>query len=496
MSKTDISTYRSIFYPKSLAIIGATDNPMKFGNQFLQANISHGFKGKIYPVNPKGGEIQGLKVYPSVNDIPDQVDLAVLTLPTALVPEAIRNCAMKGVKGVQILTSGFRESGSDGEAIEREVLKIAREGGMRLIGPNCFGIYTPEAGLTLLPGGDFSKTPGNTGLISQSGGGACEVMYSARGRNVNFSVAVSYGNGCDIDAAEMLRYFEADPETLIVGAYIEGVNDGRSFYEALKSCAAKKPVVIFKGGLGDNGNRGTLGHTGSMAGSPAVWEAVIKSAGAVSAYDMRDMVECLMTFNCISDFTGNNAGILAGGGQLAVNALDSASGFGFNIPETDNETAARIQSHLPPTGAGCGNPVDLSSPVMPSNVINSILEILSEKNNIDFLVVSQALFYLLRREQKIASLSGRKISELEYHKEITAKIEELRLKFKKPVSMVLIDVASDPKNCEVELEKAKIREYYTAHGIPCFDTAAQAFSVLRRVFDYYKRQRSYETIRG
>jgi acyl-CoA synthetase (NDP forming) len=496
MSNVDISNYRSIFYPKSLAIIGATANPMKFGNQFLQANITHGFKGKIYPVNPKGGTIQGLKAYPSVNHIPGKVDLAVITVPISLVPEAIKSCAMKGVKGVEILTSGFRESGSHGEKLENDVLKIARDGGMRIIGPNCFGIYSPKAGLTLLPGGDFSKTPGKTGLFSQSGGGACEVMYSARGRNVNFSVAVSYGNGCDIDATEMLRYFEADPDTLVVGAYIEGVKDGRSFFQALKSCAAKKPVVIFKGGTGEHGNRGTLGHTGSMAGSGQVWEAVIKSAGAVAAHNMRDLVECLMAFNCITDFSGKNAGILAGGGQLAVNALDEAFESGFKIPETDIVTTSRIQSHLPPTGAKGGNPVDLSSPVMPSNVINSILEILSEKNNIDFLVVLQVLFYLFRRDRKIASLSGKKASGIDYHKEITSKIQEIRSKFNKPVSMVLLDVASDPENCEIELEKARVRDYYTAHKIPCFDTAAQAFSVLKRVFDYYNRQENDQNNKG
>ncbi|MBW2323528.1 MAG: CoA-binding protein [Deltaproteobacteria bacterium] len=456
MSQIDLSDYRPVFYPQSLAVIGASDSPIKFGGRFLQITLSYGFKGKVYPVNPKGGTIQGLKAYTSVESIPDPVDFAVITVPAPFVLEAIRGCVEKGVKGAEILSAGFKEAGPEGEALEKEVVKAAREGGLRLVGPNCFGIHTPEVGLTLLPGTDFSTTHGPVGFFSQSGGGTCDVVYMALGRNIYFSVVISYGNACDIGAAEMLRYFEADPNTKIVGAYIEGVDDGRAFFEALKSCASKKPVVILKGGLSEQGYRGTLGHTGSMAGSKEAWNAAIKSAGAVSAYDQRDLVECLMAFNCL----------------------------------LDDETTEKIQAYLPPAGGRSGNPVDLANPGIIPATINPIMELLAERDDIDFLVMYQMLFYFLNVQKKLPPEFKGERGNPHVHAELTAKAEEIRTKSGKPLAMVLVDIASDPEHGEVELGRIEARYHYTNQGVPCFDTGYQAFSVLKRVADYYTRRQT------
>ncbi|MBW2621833.1 MAG: CoA-binding protein, partial [Deltaproteobacteria bacterium] len=350
MAELDVSAYRPVFYPESIAVIGASNKSAGFGSGFLRTHLQYGYEGKLYPVNPKGGEIQGLKAYAGVEDIPYPVDLAVIAIPARFVSDAIRSCAKKGIKGAEILSSGFKEAGPEGEALEREVVRIAREAGVKLIGPNCFGIHTPAAKLTLLPGGDFSTTPGPVGLISQSGGGACDLVYMSQGRGLTFSVVISYGNSCGINAAEMLRYYEADPNTRIVGAYIEGVNDGRDFFNALKSCARKKPVVIMKGGLSEQGFRGTLGHTGSMAGTRQAWDAAIKSAGAIAAYDMRDLVECMMAINCLEGFTGGGVGILAGGGARVVEGLDAASKYGFPVPVVGDDISAKIGAYLPPVG--------------------------------------------------------------------------------------------------------------------------------------------------
>jgi len=488
MNQAEYEAYRPIFYPESIAIIGASDSPAKFGGRFLQINLSYGFKGRVYPVNPKGGTIQGLEAYASVDAIPDPVDFAVITVPAPYVLEAIRGCIKKGVKGAEILSAGFKEAGPEGEALEKEVVKTAMEGGLRLVGPNCFGIHTPEVRLTLLPGQDFSTKSGPVGFFSQSGGGTCDVVYMALGRNVHFSVVISYGNACDINATEMLQYFEADPNTKIVGAYIEGVEDGRSFFEALKSCAAKKPVVILKGGLSEQGYRGTLGHTGSMAGTKEAWEAAIKSAGAVAAYDQRDLVECLMAFNCLADFTGGGAGIMAGGGARVVDGLDAASEFGFPVPELDDETTDKIKAYLPPAGGKGGNPVDLANPSLMPTLINPVMEMLAEKDDIDFLVMYQMLFYVLNMREKMAiALEGKRAAPA-FHKEIAAKAEEIRVKTGKPLAIVLVDIASDPEHGQLELGRMEARSHYTSRGVPCFDTGRQAFSVLKRVADYYTRQ--------
>ncbi len=490
MAGIDVSSYRPIFYPENLAVIGASESPMKFGGMFLRAILSHGYKGDIYPVNPRGGTIHGMKAYARVEDIPGPVEFAVISLPAAHVPDAVKACARKGIKGAEILSAGFREAGPEGAALERETLEEARKGGVRLIGPNCFGVYSPEAGLTLMPGADFSREPGRVGLISQSGGGACDVAYMCMGRSVHFSVVVSYGNGMDLSAAELLSYFEADEATGIVGAYIEGVDDGREFFNALKSCAQKKPVVVLKGGLSTQGHRGTMGHTGSMAGSTETWKAALKSAGAIQAGDSRDLVECLMAFNCLEGFTGGGAGILAGGGLRCVDGLDSASEYGFAVPELDPGTAAKIQSLLPPAGGRGANPVDLANPVMSPDVINPVMEMLSERDDIGFMVIYQMLFYLLNEQRKMRAAAGDGGFKIEYHTQIAEKAREIREKTQKPLAMVLVDVASHPEHQETELGRMEARLHYTANMVPCFDTGYQAFSVMRRVADYYLRRKT------
>ncbi|HUT56100.1 MAG TPA: CoA-binding protein [bacterium] len=485
----DVAQYRRIFYPETVAVIGASDNVMKFGGMLLRALLGFGCKARLYPVNPKAGTIMGLPAYASLDAVPGPVDFAVLTVPAEQVMDAVKACVKKGVKGAEILTAGFRESGPEGAALERELTRTARAGGLKLIGPNCFGVYTPEAGLTLMPGGEFSREPGPVGFISQSGGGTCDAAYMARGRGVHFSVAVSYGNGCDLAAAEMLSYFEADPKTKIVGAYLEGVDDGRDFFEALKSCAAKKPVIILKGGLSEQGYRGTLGHTGSMAGTRVAWEAAIRSAGAVAARDLKDLVELLMAFNCLEGFTGGGAGILAGGGLRTVDGLDAASAYGFPVPPLDDATAARIQALLPPAGGKGANPVDLANPVMSPTVVNPIMEMLAARDDVHFLVKYQMMFYLLNSVREVRKMTGNQEFKLEYHTALTNKAREIRERTGKPLIMVLLDIASDPEHWDMELGRWEARSHFTANGIPVFDNGLQAFSVLRRVADYYRRRR-------
>ncbi len=484
----DVSDYDPIFYPKSLAVIGASDSPLKFGGMFLRTLELHGYKGKVFPVNPRADTIRGMKSYHRACEIDGPVDFAVIAMPAAMVPDAVRDCAKKGIRGAEILSAGFREAGEEGARLEAEVLEIARKGGVRLIGPNGFGVYSPAVGLTLMPGMDFSREPGPVGFISQSGGGACDVAYMSRGRGVNFSVVVSYGNAVDIDAAEMLRYFEADDRTRVIGAYIEGVDDGRDFLEALRSLAAKKPVVILKGGLSEQGRRGTMGHTGSLAGSRAGWDAAVKTAGAISARDIDDLVEMLMALNCLDGFTGGGAGILAGGGLRCVDGLDAASARGFSVPELDDGSAGKIQSMLPPAGGRGANPVDLANPVMSPVVINPIMDILAARPDVDFLVIYQMLFYLLNEARRMRISSGNPELTLEYHTAITEKALEIRERTGKPLSMVLLNLASDPDHFEIEQGRMEARHYYTTHGVPVFDNGLQAFSVLRRVADYYHRR--------
>jgi acyl-CoA synthetase (NDP forming) len=491
----DISIYRPILYPMRLAVIGASDSPDKFGGMYLKTIRDFGYKGSIFPVNPKGGDVQGLKSFQSVGDIPGPVDHAVITVPAPYVPDAIRACVKKGVAAAQISSAGFKESGPEGEALEREITTLAKAGGVRIIGPNCFGIYAPEVSLTHVVGGGYPKTPGHLGFVSQSGGVASDMVYFGSGRGLRFSVVMSCGNACDLDATEMLGYFAADPNTEVVGAYIEGVKDGRAFLAALKECAAKKPVVILKGGLSDEGQRGTVGHTGSMAGSKAAWMAAIKSAGAVLAKDMEEMVDCLMTFNCLPGFTGGSAAILAPSGARAIEGLDAASESGFEVPVLDNEDILKLRAVIPIAGGQAANPVDLAGPVIHPEYINPILDILAGSDAVDFLVMYQMLLYFLRGIK--TRMSGKEADKyvLALHRGISAKAGEIRAKLGKPLAMVLVGAASDPDEFDLEHDRIVARKLYTSRGIPCFDTGREAFSVLRKVADYFLRHgRAIEVI--
>ena len=491
----DISKYLPILYPKSLAVIGASDSPDKFGGTYLKTVKDFGYKGVIYPINPKGGTVQGLKAYQSIEDIPGPVDQAVITVPAPYVLEAIRACSKKGISVAQISSAGFKESGPEGKAFEQEITSEAKGGGMRIIGPNCFGIYSPKVSLTHIVGTGYPKTPGCLGFVSQSGGMASDLVYFGSGRGLRFSTVVSCGNACDLDVTEMIDYFAADPDTDVVGAYIEGIRDGRAFLNALKECASRKPVVILKGGLSDEGNRGTVGHTGSMAGARSAWQAAIKSAGAVLANDMEDMVHCLMAFYCLSGFKGTNAAILAPSGARSVEGLDAASENGFSVPVLDNADLLKLRKLIPLAGGQAANPVDLAGPVILPEYINPILEILAESESVDFLVMYQMLLYFLRDIK--TRMSGKEANDfvLELHRGISNKAQEIKAKLKKPLAIVLVGTSSDPDEFDMERDRFVARKFYTSRGIPCFDTSREAFSVLRRVADYfYKRERETEGI--
>jgi hypothetical protein len=275
-----------------------------------------------------------------------------------------------------------------------------------------------------------------------------------------------------------------------VGAYIEGVKDGRAFFDALSSCAAKKPVVVMKGGLSEQGFRGTIGHTGSMAGTRRAWTAAIKSAGAVPAAHVLDLVECLMAFNCLPEFAGGGAGIMGGGGAAVVAGLDSAGASNFAVPTIDDRTAARIQAFLPPAGGRAGNPVDLANPGNLPTVINPIMEILAEQPDVDFLVIFEMLFFMLNQTRRLKIETGQEVDTLQLHQQIVDKAREVREKTGKSLTAVLIDIASDPAHWPMELGRVQARYLYTANGVPCFDDGYQTFSVLRRVADYYRKRQT------
>ena len=274
MNHTKKDQLDRMFNPRGLAFFGGIASPGAFGNLIALSQIRYGYKGSLYPISPKGGEIAGHKIYKSLDEVEGLIDLACVSVPARAVPEVLQDCLDHGVNGVQVHSSGFAETGKEeGIELQRKIIQIARQG-LRIVGPNCFGLHSPKGGITVLPGSDFSKAPGSVALISQSGGVATDFGYAAQSAGMGISKVISFGNGCDVDALELMEYMGTDPETQYIAAYLEGIQDGPRFLEAVKLAAKTKPVVVWKAGLTPLGNRAAQSHTGSLAGGSAIWEGV------------------------------------------------------------------------------------------------------------------------------------------------------------------------------------------------------------------------------
>ncbi len=347
----------SLFYPRSLAIVGVPRG-LKMGKLFLIALRDQGFPGEIYPVNPGADEIDGLKAYPSVTAIPAPVDLAIVLVGHSSALDVVKECADKGVKGVVLFTAGYKETGTEeGRALEEELTRVARSAGMRLFGPNCMGLYCPKTGLSFFP--ELSRESGPVGLISHSGSLANIFGRMAKEKGILFSKAISLGNECDLTSADFLVYLGEDADTGVIGAYIEGIKDGRYFLEALKSASLKKPVVLWKVGLTPEGAGAAQSHTGAMAGSRDIWDAVVRQTGAVPVVGFEALLDTLMGFALLPEALGDRIAILSGPGGLAVATAEACGNCGLRLAELSSDTTSALSRFVPPTGTSLANPIDV-----------------------------------------------------------------------------------------------------------------------------------------
>lgn len=346
-----------LFKPRSVAVVGVPRG-MKMGKLFLVALRDQGFSGPIYPVHPEAHEIDGLQAYPSVSDIPGEVDLAILLVPSHQSLPVLRQCARKGVKGVVLFTAGYGETGTvQGRILEEELLRVARGSGMRIIGPNCMGIYAPGSGLSFFP--ELPKEPGPIGMISQSGSLGNILGRLAYQKGLRFSKVVSIGNQCDLSATDFLVYLARDPDTRLITAYLEGVKQGRSFLNALKEACLAKPVILWKVGLTPEGSRAAMSHTGSLSGSREIWQAVVRQSGAVAVEGFEPWVDALMCFAFLKEPPGSKVAIVSGPGGLAVAAAEACGMEGLGLAELSSQTRERLSRVVPPTGTSLANPVDV-----------------------------------------------------------------------------------------------------------------------------------------
>jgi acyl-CoA synthetase (NDP forming) len=348
-----------VFSPRSMAVVGLSPDPHgTWLNQvYLQAPLNAGFKGPVYPVNLKGGHIGKLLVYPDLKDVPGPLDYVVSCVPAKHTPGLLEDCLATGVKVVQLYTAGFAETGQvAGIELQNLLMEIARRGHMRLIGPNCMGVYCPSSGMSFSQ--DFPREPGNIGFLCQSGGNAIYLIRSGVSRGLRFSKGISFGNACDVNECDILEYLADDPETEVIAAYIEGTSDGRRLADVLSRTASAKPVVIYKGGHAEAGGRAAASHTGAMAGIQAVWDGVIRQAGAIPVNSVEDMIDALVALLQVKRPRGLNACVVGVGGGASVIATDELEKAGLKLPPVPASIQERIQQIIPPAGGMLRNPID------------------------------------------------------------------------------------------------------------------------------------------
>ncbi|MGM0427440.1 MAG: acetate--CoA ligase family protein [Thermodesulfobacteriota bacterium] len=352
-----IHQLNTLFHPQSLAIIGVPRG-LKTGKLFLTALRDTGYNGRIYPVHPEAEEIEGLKAYPSVSDLPETVDLAIVLVPHHRCIPVVRDCAAGGVKGVVLFTAGFKETHTaEGEAQESELTQIARTSGMRIMGPNCMGIYCPKSGVSNFP--DLSRTPGPVGIISHSGSLTNILGRLAPQRGIYFSKMVSLGNECDLHSADLLAYLGQDRDTGVVGAYLEGIKHGPGFFKALSATTLEKPVVLWKLGLTPEGSQAAASHTGALAGSAEIWNGMMSQSGAISVTGFDAWVDTLMAFALLPHTAGDRIAIISGPGGLAVASAEACGRWGLALAELSDRTRNQLARKVPPTGTSLRNPVDV-----------------------------------------------------------------------------------------------------------------------------------------
>jgi acyl-CoA synthetase (NDP forming) len=471
-----IHTLEEILHPQSIAVAGATSGDSGYWGDFVRPLLKYGFKGKIYPVNPKHSEIAGLKACPSIREIPGPVDYVISAVPASAVLNMLEDCSQKGVKCVHLFTGRFSETGRPEPAkLEQEILKQARKMGIRLIGPNCMGVYYPKEGISFVT--DFPEEPGSVGLASQSGGASVEIVHSAAQRGIRFSKVISYGNALDLNECDYLDYFSHDPETKLIIMYVEGVRDGKRFFSSLRQAASAKPVIIIKGGRGKSGMRAVASHTASLAGSTKIWETLVTQAGAISAENLDELVDLAISFCFLPPISGLRVGVAGGGGGATVMAADQCEEAGLDVVPLPADIREELKSKGIPIWDWIGNPIDGSIIGDPRFTGTDMLQMMSENQNFDLLIVNIGEPHRGSQQVKTAE------AHLEQYK--------LEMRKLKPLLAVVADKALGIDDYEDPNYRliCETRTKLIASNIPVYPTIGRAASAAKKLAEHYQRRK-------
>jgi len=372
------------FSPRTVVVVGASRKPGKVGYELLR-NLREMFRGVLYAVNPEAREILGVPCYPNLASIPEDIDVAVVSVPAEKVLEVAEEAGKKGVKGLIVISGGFKEVGAEGLEREKKLIEIVKKYGMRLIGPNCVGVYVPKTGMNTL---FLSKerqgypTHGFIAFASQSGAFGSAVLDWAAMRGIGISKFVSYGNKADVDEVDVLLYLKNDEDTRVITLYIEGIENGAEFFKVLGEVTKYKPVVVLKSGRTEAGARAASSHTGSLAGSDSIYDAVFKQSGAIRAYSMEELFDLAMGLAMQPPAAGERVVVLTVGGGSGVMATDALSELGLKVPKLSDSTVSKLRKILLPF-ASPYNPVDVTGSAVDEHLVEAIDILLTSEDQID-----------------------------------------------------------------------------------------------------------------
>ncbi|MFO8029982.1 MAG: acetate--CoA ligase family protein [Cyclonatronaceae bacterium] len=375
------------FSPGRIAVIGASSDPNKMGNNVVRNLIGFGFHGEIYPVNRHALEIAGLRCYPSVEELPEKPDLAIVIIPAPGVPGVLRDCGEAGIGHVIIQSGGFSETGDKGRAREEELQKIAREYGIRVMGPNCIGVIDTHTPLntTFVVG---VPDRGDIGFVSQSGAVVVSVMDWSQSKGIGFSRIATMGNQMDVSAMETMQAVADNPNTRVLTTYIEGISDGRKFLDVAREISLKKPFLALKGGQSEKGADAVTSHTGALSGSMEAWEAAFRKSGVLQVNNMQEMFDQARALAWQPLPAGKRVAILTNAGGFGILAVDALLQHGLEMAPLTDQTKAWLRERIPPAGS-VNNPVDVVAGTGPATYA-LVLDALLADETVDAVIVIQA----------------------------------------------------------------------------------------------------------
>jgi acyl-CoA synthetase (NDP forming) len=463
--KVDFAKMDRAFNARVLAVIG--DNQKNHDFQWIRAHLP--FTGKLYSVQISPDAIKGINAlgvenYTSLLDIPEPVDLAIVSVPRGATLKILEDCIRKGIAAAHFFTAGFTETGTEeGKRLERELVLRAQQEDFPLIGPNCMGIFNPKIGLKQTMA-QYSGVSGPVGLISQSGTHAVNFSLEAQQQGLYLNKSISFGNGRVLDAVDFLEYFGADPGIKAVGMYLEGVRDGRKFFRVLKEVSNRKPVVIWKGGRTEEGGRAIASHTGSLAIPRAVWDSAIRQCGAIGVDRMEGLIDTLKALIFLPPISGDRVGITGVSGGQSVAIADAFAEVGLKVPLPTRESCDKLLTFYSLIGGGYLNPIDTGN--ANRKEIKRIMEILEQDTNMDnlvMLVTTRRIFMTPEGLQEQVDL-----------------LSEMKERGTKPLIAITAYSTLDEAQIAIETTQ-KLQE----RGVANFPSLERAARALRNVLDYY-----------